>query len=337
MAAAVLALSGRSSVFTRPLSSFFRANGRFGIVPRASFSTLLRKESSYRFDSSRVVVPHRNKKRGEDASFNSDLYLGVADGVGGWILEGVDSGEYSRLLMHKICNETREYEKALLRDESGERARCPDPVMAMTRAARHIDLLGSSTCLLCFLDPNTGILNTANVGDSAWMAFRPGTSLGYRSKEQTFAFNAPYQLDRNQRVSSPLRLAQRSKTRLEEGDMVVVASDGLWDNVFDKDIMRVLQKEQDDVHAAATELATMAVNNGRNKYGNGLRRFRHVVVAYGRTYASPFFRHALQQRTFVGLGGKEDDVTVVVGRLTRTSEPSNEVIDIDESEAELRI
>ncbi|KAF4746531.1 hypothetical protein FOZ63_002507 [Perkinsus olseni] len=102
--------------------------------------------------------------------------------------------------------------------------------------------------------------------------------------------------------------------------MVVVASDGLWDNVFDKDVMRILQKEQDDVHAAATELATMAVNNGRN-----------------RTYASPFFRHALQQRTFVGLGGKEDDVTVVVGRLTRTSEPSNEVIDIDESEAELRI
>ncbi|KAF4671258.1 hypothetical protein FOL47_001602 [Perkinsus chesapeaki] len=280
---------------------------RLGLCRRAAaFSTLLRKDSSFRFDSSRVVVPHRSKKRGEDASFNSDLYLGVADGVGGWILEGVDSGEYSRLLMHRVCNEIKAYEGALLRDESGTRERCPSPVMAMTRAARHIDLLGSSTCLLCFLDPDTGIMHTANVGDSAWMVYRPGTSLGYRSKEQTFAFNAPYQLDRNQRMSSPLRLAERSKTHLQDGDMVVVASDGLWDNVFDKDVIRVLERHRNDVQAAAMELATDAVRNGRNK-----------------TYASPFFRNAIQQRTFVGLGGKEDDVTVIVGRLTRTSEPSN--------------
>ncbi|EER02133.1 protein phosphatase 2c, putative [Perkinsus marinus ATCC 50983] len=114
----------------------------------------------------------------------------------------------------------------------------------MTRAARHINLLGSSTCLLAFLDPDTGILNSANVGDSALMAYRPGTSLAYRSEEQTFAFNAPYQLDRNQRISSPLRLAQKTRTRLEEGDMVVLASDGLWDNVFNKDVMRVLEEQQ---------------------------------------------------------------------------------------------
>ncbi|EEQ97412.1 PP2C phosphatase, putative [Perkinsus marinus ATCC 50983] len=291
--------------------------------PRAApFTTLLRKESTFRFESGRVVVPHRTKQRAEDASFNSDLYLGVADGVGGWILEGVDSGEYSRLLMHKICNEIRSYERALLRDESGTRARCPDPVLAMTRAARHINLLGSSTCLLAFLDPDTGILNSANVGDSALMAYRPGTSLAYRSEEQTFAFNAPYQLDRNQRISSPLRLAQKTKTRLEEGDMVVLASDGLWDNVFNKDVMRVLEEQQDDVHAAAKELAIMAVTNGRN-----------------RKYASPFFRNALSQGNFVGLGGKEDDVTVVVGKVTRTSSesPSDAIADIDESEAEMRL
>lgn len=30
--------------------------------------------------------------------------------------------------------------------------------------------------------------------------------------------------------------------------------------------MRVLEEQQDDVHAAAKELAIMAVTNGRNRY-----------------------------------------------------------------------
>lgn len=40
---------------------------------------------------------------GEDAFFASSdgTALGVADGVGGWILRGIDPGEYARTLMAK--------------------------------------------------------------------------------------------------------------------------------------------------------------------------------------------------------------------------------------------
>eukprot|EP00757_Euglenozoa_sp_SAG-D1_P022130 gene22130-1294_t len=53
-------------------------------------------------------VPHHLKEEtgGEDAYFVSrrGIALGVADGVGGWAKEGVDSSRYSRMLMKQCCD-----------------------------------------------------------------------------------------------------------------------------------------------------------------------------------------------------------------------------------------
>ena len=46
-------------------------------------------------------IPHRNKlsKGGEDAYYVSDSLMTIADGVGGWINRGIDSGLYSKKLV----------------------------------------------------------------------------------------------------------------------------------------------------------------------------------------------------------------------------------------------
>jgi protein phosphatase PTC7 len=46
-------------------------------------------------------APHPDKvwKGGEDALFVSKNVIVIADGVGGWIKHGIDSGEYARKLI----------------------------------------------------------------------------------------------------------------------------------------------------------------------------------------------------------------------------------------------
>jgi len=50
------------------------------------------------------VIPHDSKKAkgGEDANGFTDTLVAVADGVGGWAEQGIDSGVFSRRLVKDI-------------------------------------------------------------------------------------------------------------------------------------------------------------------------------------------------------------------------------------------
>lgn len=47
------------------------------------------------------MIPHKSKahRGGEDAFVASDNFLAVADGVGGWVNNGIDSGHFSKRLI----------------------------------------------------------------------------------------------------------------------------------------------------------------------------------------------------------------------------------------------
>ena len=71
-----------------------------------AFSTVV-DPSSIRvnlFHSGIAVNPHPAKvdKGGEDANYESDNVIALADGVGGWAQSGVDPALYSRLLCKNI-------------------------------------------------------------------------------------------------------------------------------------------------------------------------------------------------------------------------------------------
>ena len=58
------------------------------------------------------MIPETDKtkegKSPEDSLYTSSDLLIVADGVGGWSLQGVDSGVFSRELVGKVANDVRQ-------------------------------------------------------------------------------------------------------------------------------------------------------------------------------------------------------------------------------------
>jgi protein phosphatase PTC7 len=232
-------------------------------------------------------IPHPAKvaKGGEDAYFisNDMKIVGVADGVGGWGDIGVDPALYSKSLMEgaKLAVE----ENALV---------TRDPVEIMNEAYQFSSYVqGSSTCCILVLDGTR--LSGANLGDSGFMVVR-GLEIIYRTKEQQHSFNFPYQIGTGS-ADKPEH-SQRIQVEVQPDDLVIVGTDGLWDNLFDDDIIDVLA-------SAPSDPATIAQLIARQAH----------IVANDKDIISPFSKSARSNGYPLATGGKLDDITVLVARV----------------------
>eukprot|EP01110_Echinostelium_bisporum_P009383 TRINITY_DN33051_c0_g1_i1.p1 TRINITY_DN33051_c0_g1~~TRINITY_DN33051_c0_g1_i1.p1 ORF type:complete len:344 (-),score=123.31 TRINITY_DN33051_c0_g1_i1:60-1091(-) len=230
-------------------------------------------------------IPHPAKvaKGGEDAYFLSDdrKVIGVADGVGGWADIGVDPALYAQSLM--------EGSKLAAENALGSR----DPVDIMQDAYRYSSSVhGSSTC--CILSLEGLRLNAANLGDSGFMVVR-GSQIVYRSKEQQHSFNFPYQIGTGS-ADKPEH-SMSITVDIQPGDLVIAGTDGLWDNLYDEDIMEAV--------AQASDPASIAQVIGRQAH----------LVANDKSVISPFSKSARSNGYPLACGGKLDDITVLVGRV----------------------
>jgi len=249
-----------------------------------------------RLNSQVYVIPHpqKQKKGGEDAFFVSKngLAIGVSDGVGGWSDRGIDPSLYSKTLM-------RETKLAY------EELNLIDPLDSLKSAAKKANkILGSATACILSID-ETGqhtILKSANLGDSGYMLIRNGCVL-YRTKEQQFNFNFPYQLGATSRAQPSD--ADLANLELREGDKIVLGTDGLFDNLFDSEILEIVNSstynlgkknmiESIDIRESiAEQLAKKAYEKSKNP-----------------CTSTPFSQHAKVHGIKVP-GGKLDDITVV--------------------------
>ncbi|KAF4389783.1 hypothetical protein F8388_009916 [Cannabis sativa] len=96
---------------------------------------------------------------------------------------------------------------------------------------------GSSTA--CIIRLNNGILQAVNVGDSMFMVFRNNRCI-YRSATQQKVFNTPYQLSNAKGCDTP-RVAVEAKVEVEPGDVIILGTDGVWDNIFVWEMEQVLK------------------------------------------------------------------------------------------------
>lgn len=94
---------------------------------------------------------------------------------------------------------------------------------------------------------------------------------------------------------------------VEEGDVIVVGTDGLFDNVFDETIV-------DLVSSSLSSASATDVNAQLEKAAKAIATTAHKLAADPR-YRSPFAVNALKNRRMF-LGGKMDDITVIVARVT---------------------
>lgn len=110
---------------------------------------------------------------------------------------------------------------------------------------------GGSTAVVGLLDPN-GSLEVANLGDSGYIHLRLNAVHGY-SEPQIHAFNTPFQLSiippailRRMQAFGGTQLADLPsdaevfRHSLRHGDVLVFATDGVWDNLYNQDILRIV-------------------------------------------------------------------------------------------------
>ncbi len=190
---------------------------------------------------------------GQDAYFvaragqnSGSTAFAIADGVGGWTEHGVDPADFS----HGLCSYMAETAlswsgnerlgpKQLL--ETGYQKTIQDPTIKA----------GGTTACVAVTEPD-GRMRIANLGDSGFLQLRLGAVHHY-SNPQTHAFNTPYQLS----LTPPEILAQAmvfggvplndkpdradlADHMLRHGDVLILATDGVWDNLDSQHILSIV-------------------------------------------------------------------------------------------------
>lgn len=253
-----------------------------------SMDKFLRMNTSskqYTMDVSHFELPHPDKidKGGEDSSFISKdkQSFGVADGVGGWIELGIDPSLYSKALM-QFCKEKLEY------DENASLSQVLDYAYEETIEEQ---IRGSTTACICKLNGST--LHTLNIGDSAILIIRNGEVI-YRSEEQTHSFNYPYQLGLN---CDKTDVAVSVDIDVQPEDIVIVATDGIFDNLFDNDILQIVAKNKHQSNLA--EILTREAQS----------------VSLSSNVITPFSERLADELDNIWDGGKLDDITCIVTHI----------------------
>jgi len=228
---------------------------------------------------------------GDDAFFvcDSENAAGVADGVGSWRKKGIQSGVFSRSLMTNTRN--------LI--ESGFNAF--DAVSVALNDWSGVEY-GSTTLILAQQVENR--LYVVQLGDSQMIVIRQGRII-FSSNPQEHMFNVPYQVGSD---SDSINDALRYSVEVEPGDTIIMGSDGLFNNVYERHITDIVnQFPISNDSSVLQEIADFLQDYAWNLSQN---------TEYWSPYAQRKYEYGLIDRESPeSRGGKPDDVAVVVGRI----------------------
>ncbi|KAK5940432.1 Protein phosphatase 2C 7 [Knufia obscura] len=284
---------------------------------------------------------------GEDAYFvasvggeRTTIALGVCDGVGGWQEQGINPADFS----HGMCSYMADHALSWSPSNDTESSTLhPQKLMHVgydeTLSDNQIRAGGATACVA--VADGSGRLRTANLGDSGFIQLRLGTVHQY-SVPQTHAFNTPYQLSKTPPEimtqaaifgglplnDSPDR-ADVSDTQLQHGDVVVFATDGVWDNLSSQDILTIVSQQMRERGAwERTEDKGITMSSTVSSLVHGTKEQANwslqsaiasnivgeaKVASMDRKRDGPFAR-AVQREYPMDRwhGGKVDDITAIV-------------------------
>jgi protein phosphatase PTC7 len=192
-----------------------------------------------------------------------------------------------------------------------------EPAKLIYHAAKLNNEVGSSTVVVVTMDLKSQKIKTAMIGDSGYMIIRANKTIAEnnalnstegiskakwilvdKSQEQQHGFNFPFQIGTS---GDDPRKSQVTEYDIKKDDIIVVGTDGLFDNLFAENIIdkieQYLGSNNFDSNALAKEVADEA--------------FRKSIDT---RWNSPFAVNARKAR-YSFRGGKSDDITVIVGRV----------------------
>ncbi|KAJ8312593.1 hypothetical protein KUTeg_009966 [Tegillarca granosa] len=210
--------------------------------------------------------------------------LGVADGVGGWRNYGIDPSAFPRTLM-----ETCERMVTEMRF-------CPTSPANLIKES-YEEIIQQKLPLM---------------GDSGFLIIRDN-EIVHRSNEQQHYFNTPFQLavappnQEGQVLSDSPNVAESSSFGVKEGDFILLGTDGLFDNMNEDmlldHISKIKDHKEENVQKTARKIAEQAHQ-----------------LSFDPEYLSPFAISAINSGIDLK-GGKPDDITVILARITSFAEP----------------
>ena len=172
--------------------------------------------------------------------------------------------------------------------------------------------VGGTTAIVAHFHPD-GVFEVANLGDS-WCGVFRDSKLTFQTKFQTVGFNAPYQLaiipkdileDAEKRGGSFIMNkpadADDYTFQLQKNDVVILATDGVTDNIAVEDMELFLRDKKDstqDLQIIAQEFVKKIVDISKDP-----------------TFPSVFSQEYSKLAGQFYTGGKEDDITMVVVKV----------------------
>ena len=158
--------------------------------------------------------------------------LCVLDGVGGCIRRLIDVGIMTKEFISHVAAQV---------DANGGVSDEVDLAGILDVANSSTIAKGSTTATVAQLTQDFKI-KTCNLGDSGYLILRPADPTiekVFRSTSQQHYFNCPYQTG-NHSVKPPSAQGFSTSHDIQLNDIIILGTDGLWDNVFDDDIMSLV-------------------------------------------------------------------------------------------------
>lgn len=250
-------------------------------------------------------VPHPDKGDGEDTWFViNDAYMpsaGVFDGVGAWQDENINPIYWSMAVADGCSS-------AIMDGITG-------PIAVLSEGYRNA--LGSGhegSCTACLAVKNgPRSIAIANLGDSAVALYRDDELL-FETQQQEYMFNYPYSLS-SEKDAVPSDADRKLLTKLKSGDIIILATDGLWDNLYHKEILKFLDNDlhPEDIAANLAVSAFHASNDNKRWAPFSQASVENLYSASPYAEDPEFTPPPAPLVEY--MGGKPDDITVIVGRL----------------------
>ncbi|KAL4944323.1 hypothetical protein BDV06DRAFT_94244 [Aspergillus oleicola] len=184
---------------------------------------------------------------GSSTSTDNSIAFAVADGVGGWAESRVDPADFS----HALCDNMAQ--TALSWTEPAEQLRAKHLLQSgYDRVVADDSVRAGGSTASVGIGLNDGRIELANLGDSGSVLLRQAAVHHY-SIPQTHGFNTPYQLSiippRMRRQASIFggafledfpRDAISTNLTMQHGDVLILATDGVFDNLNNQDILKLV-------------------------------------------------------------------------------------------------
>lgn len=208
-----------------------------------------------------------------DATEESPMLVGVCDGVSGCTKLGISP----EVLPQEILSACRTKSKEWI-------AKASNSIVAdghwlidlMQDAFDSTSSMGATTMLLASIH-DTGTVMTANIGDCSLVILRvipagvapARLQVIFKTTPTRYEASKPVQVQRlphmpEERTHTVIRGSKLDTCPVQSGDYMVMGSDGLWDNLQDEDILRVVERhcplDRAAPTAALNEAAAALVN-----------------------------------------------------------------------------